>query len=92
MNKKDLAAQIAARENKTFAEADRMIDAVLNGIADALASGNSVKIIGFGTFETKERAAHTGRNPHDPSQKFEIPAHRSVKFRAGKNLKELIEG
>ena len=88
MNKKDLAAQIAANENKTLAEAERMIDAVLNGIADALANGNSVKIIGFGSFETKERAAHIGRNPHDPSQEFEIPAHRYVKFRAGKSLKE----
>ena len=63
MNKADLIDSVADATDMSKAEAGRALDAVLNGIAGALSQGDSVALVGFGTFNVRERAARMGRNP-----------------------------
>ena len=65
------------------------LTAVLNTISDALAAGEKVQLIGFGTFDVKERAARTGRNPRT-KETIEIPASKIPQFKAGKELKDAV--
>ena len=59
-------------------------------ISETLAKGEKVQIIGFGTFEVRERKAREGHNPSNPTQKIKIPASKSPAFKAGKQLKERV--
>ncbi len=89
MTKSELVAAVSAAgiEKKTAALA---VDTVLNSIGDTLANGESVALIGFGTFSIKERPERQGHNPSN-GETITIPASKSIVFKAGKNLKEKVK-
>jgi len=89
MNKSDLIVQIAAGANITKAKADQALNAIVSGVTKDLKKGNSVTLVGFGTFSVRNRAARKGRNPQTGA-KINIPASRSPKFKPGKALKEAV--
>ena len=89
MNKTDLVAIVAEKAGITKKDADRIVSATVETIAENLIKGEKVQISGFGTFETKEREARVGRNPHT-KEAIEIPATRVPAFKASKALKDSI--
>lgn len=89
MNKTELIDQIAASADISKAAAGRALDATVEVIKDALKAGDTVSLIGFGTFYIGERAARTGRNPRT-GKTLEIKAAKSPKFRPGKGLKDAV--
>ena len=91
MNKTELVAAIANESGLTKADAARALDATVSSITNAMSGGDSVAIIGFGTFKVGDRAARTGRNPQTGAE-MQIPAARVPKFSAGKGLKEAVNG
>ncbi|NLW07134.1 MAG: HU family DNA-binding protein, partial [Clostridia bacterium] len=82
-------ASVAEKTDLTKKEAERVVTAVFETIEEALAEGDKVQLVGFGTFEVKERAARIGRNPRTGEQ-IEIAATRVPVFKAGKALKEAV--
>ena len=88
MVKEDLVNKVA-EIGITKKQAAQVIDCVLGSIKDALASGDKVSLIGFGTFSVKKRAARDGRNPRT-GRKIKIPAKKVPAFKAGKALKESV--
>ena len=89
MNKTELIASVAQSAGLTKKDTDRVISAAIDAITAALVNGDKVQISGFGTFETKEREARVGRNPHT-KEAIEIPATRVPGFKASKALKDII--
>ncbi len=89
MNKQELITQIASHSGLTKADAERALDATVKAITKSLKSGGDVRLVGFGTFTTAQRAKSEGRNPRT-GQAITIPAARLPKFRAGKQLKEAV--
>jgi len=89
MNKTELIDQIATSAEISKAAAARALDATVEAVKGALKNGDTVNLIGFGTFYVGERAARTGRNPRT-GKTLEIKAAKSPKFRAGKGLKDAI--
>ncbi|WP_424947902.1 HU family DNA-binding protein [Candidatus Spongiihabitans sp.] len=89
MNKSELIEAVATSANLTKADAGRAVDAVFNAIENAMSRGDSVSLIGFGTFSVSDRAARTGRNPRT-GETIQIAASRAAKFKAGKGLKDAI--
>ena len=87
MNKTDLIDRIATGADISKAAAGRALDATVAAITEALKGGDTVNLIGFGTFYVGERAARTGRNPRT-GKTLQIEAAKSPKFRAGKGLKD----
>ncbi len=90
MTKQDLVNGAAQAAGVTKKAAQEVLDAVLSHISGALKKGDSVTITGFGTFRVSKRAARTGVNPRNPSQKIKIPAMKVPAFKAGKSLKEAV--
>jgi len=90
VNKVDLVSALADRTGLTKRDADRVVDAFCDVIEEALAHGDKVSLVGFGTFEVRERQPRVGRNPQTGEQ-LQIPATRVPAFRAGKALKETVE-
>ena len=90
MNKSDLIDSVAASADLSKASAGRAVDAVLDGIGGALGTGDSVSLVGFGTFSVRHRKAREGINPQNPSQKIHIPAANVPVFKAGKALKAAV--
>ena len=78
MNKADLVAKVADKTGFKKKDAEMALDAVLETIEEALVAGDSVRLIGFGTFETRSRKARTGRNPQKPDKVISIPASRML--------------
>ncbi len=89
MNKLQLTDAVAQSTGMTKKDASAAVSAVLDAIVDALASGDDVKITGFGGFEVKTREARTGRNPRT-GEPVEIPASKYVSFSAGSVLKDKV--
>jgi DNA-binding protein HU-beta len=89
MNKTDLIDHIAASAEISKAAAGRALDATVSAVTEALKNGDTVSLIGFGTFYVGERAARTGRNPRT-GKTLEIKAAKSPKFRPGKGLKDAL--
>lgn len=89
MNKSDLIDYIAADALITKSEAGRALDAAIHAIRHALKKGNTVQIIGFGTFSVGHRAGRTGRNPRT-GESVTISASRVPKFKPAKALKDAI--
>jgi DNA-binding protein HU-beta len=89
MNKSELIDQIAASAEISKAAAGRALDAAVAAVKAALNDGDSVSLIGFGTFYVGERAARTGRNPRT-GKTLKIKAAKVPKFRAGKGLKDAV--
>ncbi|WP_216363929.1 MULTISPECIES: HU family DNA-binding protein [unclassified Neomoorella] len=85
----DLVASVAEKTDLTKKEAEKVVSAVLASIEEALAQGDKVQLVGFGTFEIKERAARVGRNPRT-GEEIEIAATRVPVFKPGKALKEAV--
>ena len=89
MNKTELISIAAENSGMTKKDAERVINAALEAIAASLVKGEKVQVSGFGTFETKDREARVGRNPHT-KQAIEIPATRVPSFKASKALKDTV--
>jgi len=89
VNKADLTKHIADKADISNASAARALDAALEGIADALRSGDQVALLGFGTFLVKERAARQGRNPKS-GETMTIAASRVAGFKPGKALRDAL--
>ena len=89
MNKTDLIAVAAQNAGLTKKDTERVLNAAIDAITAALVSGEKVQLSGFGTFETKDREARIGRNPHT-KEAIEIPATRVPSFKASKALKDTI--
>lgn len=91
MNKNDLIASVADAADLSKADAGKAVDAVFDAIAGALSSGGDVRLVGFGTFSVANRAATKGRNPRT-GEEIDIPASKQPKFKAGKGLKDAVNG
>ena len=91
MNKTELTANVAEKAGLTKKDAEKAVNALFESVQGALIEGDRVQVIGFGTFEVKERAARMGRNPRT-GQNIEIPASRNPVFKAGKALKDAVNG
>lgn len=89
MNKTDLIEQMSQQLGMTKVDAGRAVDALTAIITDQLKQGEDVTLMGFGTFQTKARAARTGRNPQS-GQVIQIPAANVPSFKAGKALKDAL--
>lgn len=89
MNKQELIAVIATNANLTKADAARALDGFTHAVTTALQAGDTVSLIGFGTFSVKERAARKGRNPKT-GEEIAIAACKVPDFKAGKGLKEFV--
>ena len=86
-----MVAAVAAKAELSKKDAEAAVNAVFDSVKDALAEGDKVSLIGFGTFSVKERAARTGLNPQTKA-KIEIPASKAPSFKAGKALKDAVNG
>ena len=91
MNKSDLVDVVASSADLTKASAARAVDATLEAIGGALGNGDSVSLVGFGTFSVRHRAARDGRNPQTGAP-MHIPASKVPGFKAGKGLKDKVKG
>ena len=91
MNKAELVTHVATEASVTKATAERLVGAVFSAIADSLARAEPVAIAGFGTFATRSRAAHRGRNPRT-GESVAVPASTVPSFKAGKALREAVNG
>ena len=89
MNKTDLINVIADTTGSTKAAAGAALDATIEGIANALKQGETVTIVGFGTFSVRERAARAGRNPQT-GESIKIAASKSPAFKPGKAFKDAV--
>lgn len=89
MNKVELTKSVATRIGATQKDAAVYVDAVIESIKDGMIEDGKVQIVGFGTFEVKERAEREGRNPAT-NQPMLIPATKVLKFKAGKALKDAV--
>lgn len=91
MNKADLVNLVAARTELTKTDVSQAIDAAIETIIDSVVEGNKVSILGFGSFEPRERSARQGLNPKT-GEKIKIPAKRVPAFTAGKMFKDRVQG
>lgn len=91
MNKQELIDAVAATTGSSKAMTGEAIDAVIEAITRAVAKGDNVQLIGFGSFSQGTRAARTGRNP-STGQEISIAAAKTVKFTAGKSFKDAVNG
>lgn len=90
MTKQELVAQIAEDANITKKAAETALNSFTDNVSSALKKGDSVTLIGFGTFAVSERAARTGRNPRT-NEPLQIPARKVPTFRPGKKLKDDVK-
>ena len=89
MNKTELVANVAEKAGLSKKDAEKALGAVIESVEEALVEGDKVQLIGFGTFEVKDRAARTGRNPQT-GKEIKIAASRNPVFNAGKALKDAV--
>lgn len=89
-NKAELVEKVASKTNLTKKDVTATVEALFQSIEEMLADGDKVQIIGFGTFEVRERAARKGRNPQT-GEEIEIPATKVPGFKAGKALKDAVK-
>ncbi|MGN1319657.1 MAG: HU family DNA-binding protein [Acutalibacteraceae bacterium] len=90
MNKTELVASVAEKAGLSKKDAEKAVAAVIDSVVDTLKAGDKVQLVGFGTFEVKERAARTGINPLT-KEKINIAASKTPAFKAGKALKDAIK-
>ncbi|MDP2144716.1 MAG: HU family DNA-binding protein [Gallionella sp.] len=91
MNRKELIDALADKTGSTKADADRNIAALIDIVTATLKKGDSIALVGFGTFEVRKRAARTGRNPATGAE-LKIKASKVPAFKAGKALKDAVNG
>jgi DNA-binding protein HU-beta len=90
MTKAELVAAIAKEAGIVKSKAEKAIDGFISAVSGALATGDKITLVGFGTFSVGERAAREGRNPRTGA-KIKIPASKVVRFKAGKTLSEKVK-
>lgn len=90
MNKTELVNTVATQAELTQADAKKAVDALIETISNTLAKEEKIQLVGFGTFEVRERAARTGRNPQT-GEEIQIAASKVPAFKAGKELKEAVK-
>lgn len=90
MNKAELIAAVADKTGFTKKDAEASVNALISTIEGALVKGDKVQLIGFGTFETRQRKAREGRNPRKPEETIKIAASKAPVFKAGKALKDAV--
>ncbi|MFN3429441.1 MAG: HU family DNA-binding protein [Candidatus Sericytochromatia bacterium] len=91
MNKEELVSAVAEKTQLSKKASEEIVSAFVDTVTEALEKGDKVTLVGFGTFQVKERAARTGRNPRTGGE-LNIPAKRSPTFTAGKGLKDSLGG
>ena len=91
MNKSDLIAAVAAKTGDTKKNAEASINAWIDVIAESLKDGEKIQVVGFGSFEVRERAERKGRNPQT-GKEMKIAAKKAPVFKAGKALKDAVNG
>jgi DNA-binding protein HU-beta len=91
MNKSELIDAIATQTDASKAQTGEILDATIEAITKAVTDGETVQLIGFGSFSSGNRAARTGRNP-TTCEEIRIPAARTVKFAAGNAFKDAVNG
>ncbi len=89
MNKTELVVAVAEQAGIAKKDAEKAVAAVIDSITSALASGDKVQLVGFGTFEVRERGERTGRNPQT-KETITIPASKLPVFKAGKAFKDAV--
>lgn len=89
MNKADLINSMSEKSELTKKDSEKALKALIESVEEALAKGDKVQLVGFGTFEVKERKARTGRNPRT-REEIQIPASKAPAFKAGKEFRDLI--
>ena len=90
MKKSELVGAVAEKTGQTKKVSEEMIDATFEAITEALAKGDKIQLVGFGSFEVRSRAARTGRNPKT-KETIQIPASKAPAFKPGKALKEAVD-
>lgn len=91
MNKSELIMALAQKADLTKKDAEKALNAFVDVVTDALKAGEKVQLVGFGTFETKDRPARTARNPRT-GEEIEIAASKTASFKVGKALKDTVNG
>ena len=91
MNKAELVAAIAAKTEESKKSTEAVVNAFIEVVSEALKGGDKVQLVGFGSFEVRKRAARKGRNPQT-KEEIKIPASKAPVFKAGKALKDLVNG
>ncbi len=89
MNKAELVSMVADKAGLSKKDAEKAVAAVFDSIQESLTAGEKVQLVGFGTFEIRERGARTGRNPRSGAT-IEIPASKVPAFKPGKALKDAV--
>ena len=90
MNKAELIANIAEKSGLTKKDSESALNGFLKTVEESLVKEEKVQLVGFGTFEVRERKARKGRNPRNPEEVIDIPASKAPVFKAGKSLKEAV--
>ncbi|MCT4565959.1 MAG: HU family DNA-binding protein [Maledivibacter sp.] len=90
MNKAQLVSSMAEKSGLTKKDAEAALNAFMKSVEESLVGGEKVSLVGFGTFDVRERKARQGRNPRNPEQVIEIPASKAPVFKAGKALKDMV--
>nr|WP_207727161.1 HU family DNA-binding protein [Anaerosolibacter carboniphilus] len=90
VNKAELVASMAEKSGLTKKDAETALNAFMKSVEEALAKNDKVQLVGFGTFDVRERKERQGRNPRNPEQVIEIPASKAPVFKAGKALKDMV--
>ena len=89
MNKAELISKVAEKAELSKKDADKAVSALIESVQEALKAGEKVQLVGFGSFEVRERAARQGKNPRT-GEEITIPASKSPVFKAGKAFKDSI--
>jgi len=90
VNKGDLVSVVCEKSGLSKKDSASALDAVLEAIKEALAAGDRVQLVGFGSFDVVQKAARMGMNPQT-KEKIQIPAKKAVRFRAGQALKDAVQ-
>lgn len=89
MNKTELIDSMAKKSELTKKDSEKALNAMIESMEEALGNGEKIQLVGFGSFEVKQRAARKGRNPQT-MEEIDIPETKAPVFRAGKELKEML--
>ena len=89
MNKTELVASVAEKSGLTKKDSEKAVNAVLSAITESMENGEKVQLVGFGTFEVRERKARKAQNPQT-KEEITIPATKVPAFKAGKGLKDVV--
>jgi len=89
MNKADLVTKISEKSRMSKKDSEKVLNAFMDSIEEALKKGDKIQLVGFGSFEVRERAARKGRNPQTKAE-ITIPASKAPVFKVGKALKDAV--